>query len=66
MDEKIAEGEKMIEQLTADKKALQTALANDSDQRNQVRLRFRISGGATVRRWRVPGPDEQVWCQRAP
>lgn len=36
MDEKIAEGEKMIEQLTADKKALQTALANDSDQRNQM------------------------------
>ncbi|PIO58328.1 hypothetical protein TELCIR_20239, partial [Teladorsagia circumcincta] len=36
MDEKIAEGEKLIEQLTADKKALQTALANDSDQRNQA------------------------------
>ncbi|VDN26226.1 unnamed protein product [Cylicostephanus goldi] len=36
LDEKIAEGEKMVEKLTADKKALQTALANDSDQRNQV------------------------------
>ncbi|KHJ79849.1 hypothetical protein OESDEN_20491 [Oesophagostomum dentatum] len=37
LDEKIAEGEKMVEKLTADKKALQVALANDSDQRNQVR-----------------------------
>ncbi|WKY00665.1 hypothetical protein Q1695_015024 [Nippostrongylus brasiliensis] len=36
MDEKIAESEKIIVQLTADKKALQTALANDSDQRNQM------------------------------
>lgn len=36
LDEKIAEGEKMVEKLTADKKALQIALANDSDQRNQV------------------------------
>ncbi|ETN80978.1 hypothetical protein NECAME_08827 [Necator americanus] len=36
LDEKIAEGEKMIEKLKADKKALQIALANDSDQRNQV------------------------------
>ncbi|KAK6739926.1 hypothetical protein RB195_008422 [Necator americanus] len=36
LDEKIAEGEKMIEKLKADKKALQIALANDSDQRNQM------------------------------
>ncbi|CAJ0600440.1 unnamed protein product [Cylicocyclus nassatus] len=36
LDEKIAEGEKMVEKLTADKKALQIALANDSDQRNQM------------------------------
>ncbi|KHJ91612.1 hypothetical protein OESDEN_08521 [Oesophagostomum dentatum] len=36
LDEKIAEGEKMVEKLTADKKALQVALANDSDQRNQM------------------------------
>nr|CDJ82748.1 Unknown [Haemonchus contortus] len=36
MDEKIAEGEKLIEKLIVDKKTLQTALANDSDQRNQM------------------------------
>ncbi|KJH53175.1 hypothetical protein DICVIV_00673 [Dictyocaulus viviparus] len=36
LDEKIAEGEKTIEQLMVDKKTLQKALANDSDQRNQM------------------------------
>ncbi|CAD6187943.1 unnamed protein product [Caenorhabditis auriculariae] len=36
LDEKIGETEKLAEQLKADKKALQTALANDSDQRNQM------------------------------
>ncbi|KAJ1354710.1 hypothetical protein KIN20_011714 [Parelaphostrongylus tenuis] len=36
LDEKIAEGEKIIQQLMVDKKTLQTALANDSDQRNQM------------------------------
>ncbi|KAE9420213.1 hypothetical protein Angca_005634 [Angiostrongylus cantonensis] len=36
LDEKIAEGERTIQQLLVDKKTLQTALANDSDQRNQM------------------------------
>ncbi|VDM56279.1 unnamed protein product [Angiostrongylus costaricensis] len=36
LDEKIAEGERTIHQLLVDKKTLQTALANDSDQRNQM------------------------------
>ncbi|CAI4224848.1 unnamed protein product [Auanema sp. JU1783] len=36
LDEKIAESEKIAVQLKADKVALQTALANDSDQRNQM------------------------------
>ncbi|PAV68444.1 hypothetical protein WR25_09778 isoform B [Diploscapter pachys] len=36
LDEKVAEIEKVAEQLKNDKKALQTALANDSDQRNQM------------------------------
>lgn len=44
LDEKVAEIEKVAEQLKNDKKALQTALANDSDQRNQVSLRVRWKG----------------------
>lgn len=36
LDEKIAEAEKQCEQLNADKKALQAALANDCDHRNQM------------------------------
>ncbi len=44
LDEKVAEIEKVAEQLKNDKKALQTALANDSDQRNQVSLGVRWKG----------------------
>ncbi|CAO4370614.1 unnamed protein product [Caenorhabditis nigoni] len=36
LDEKIAEAEKQCEQLSADKKTLQAALANDCDHRNQM------------------------------
>ncbi|CAL2036761.1 unnamed protein product, partial [Caenorhabditis brenneri] len=36
LDEKIAEAEKQCEQLNADKKTLQAALANDCDHRNQM------------------------------
>ncbi|KAF1761139.1 hypothetical protein GCK72_009393 [Caenorhabditis remanei] len=36
LDEKIAEAEKQCDQLSADKKTLQAALANDCDHRNQM------------------------------